>query len=67
MKQLMDINENPLKEGDMVECLRYNLGKCKLIKSGKSYVYQSIETGEEVSYLKMIDASTDLQKVKKIL
>lgn len=65
--QLADINQFPLQEGDVVEALRYDLGKCKLIRAEKGYVYQSLTTGEQVSWLRMVDAITQLQKVKKIM
>lgn len=65
--QLADINEFPLQEGDLVEALRYDLGKCKLIRAEKGYVYQSLTTGEQVSWLRMVDAITQLQKVKKLM
>jgi hypothetical protein len=64
--QLADINQFPLQEGDLVEALRYDLGKCKLTRTEKGYVYESLATGEQVSWLRMVDAITQLQKVKKI-
>jgi len=64
--QFLDLNHQPLKEGDIVESLRYGLGKCKVVSRENSYYYQSLETGKEVSWVKMVDASTDLQKVKKV-
>lgn len=63
---LNDLENNPLKEGDLVEAFRYELGKCKLLVKDESYVYESLNSGEQVSWLKMIDAATDNQKVKKI-
>lgn len=66
LPQLTDLNNNPLAEGDFVEALRYDLGKCKLVLEGTTYFYQSIDSSKKVSWLKMIDASTDCQKVKKI-
>lgn len=65
LPQLLDLNNNPLVEGDIVEALRYELGKCKLLLIDEQYVYESLDSGEQVSWLKMIDASTDNQKVKK--
>ncbi|MDO1447176.1 hypothetical protein Q0590_12980 [Rhodocytophaga aerolata] len=65
--QLADINQFPLQEGDLVEALRYDLGKCKLIRAEKGYVYESLATGQQVSWLRMVDAITQLQKVKKIM
>ncbi|MEM1408112.1 MAG: hypothetical protein AAGG59_15125, partial [Bacteroidota bacterium] len=65
LPQLLDLNNNPLVEGDIVEAMRYELGKCKLLLIDEQYVYESISSGKQVSWLKMIDASTDNQKVKK--
>ncbi len=64
---LADINEFPLQEGDIVEALRYDLGRCRFIKMEKGYGYESLDTGEKVSYLRMVDAITQLQKVKKVM
>mgnify|MGYP001797145244 FL=1 len=64
LPQLLDLNNNPLAEGDIVEAMRYELGKCKLLLVDEQYVYESISSGKQVSWLKMIDASTDNQKVK---
>lgn len=64
--QFVDINGTPLAEGDTVECLRYNLGKCVIVSGDSGYDYESVETGERVSYLKMVDAATTYQKVKKL-
>ena len=64
---LKDLENTPLTEGDFVEALLYDLGKCKLLVIDNSYVYESVATGEKVSWLKMIDASTENQKVKKII
>jgi hypothetical protein len=67
LPELADINQFPLQEGDVVEALRYDLGRCRLIRLEKGYVYQSLTTGEQVSWLRMVDAITQLQKVKKII
>lgn len=64
--QLLDIEGKLLAEGDRVEALRYELGECLLTLEGLHYYYESIGTGQKVSYAKMIDASTEHQKVKKI-
>jgi hypothetical protein len=64
--RLADLDQNPLKEGDLVLSLRYDLGKCRIIKSGDDIQYESIETGKRVSWALMIDAATELQKVKKL-
>ncbi|MEP1782233.1 hypothetical protein [Reichenbachiella sp.] len=65
--QLLDIDGELLVEGDKVEALRYELGVCTLTLDGVHYHYESVATGKKVSYAKMIDASTENQKVKKIL
>ncbi|WP_020529209.1 hypothetical protein [Flexithrix dorotheae] len=64
--QLIDLNNNVLEEGDIVESLRYELGKCKIIKIEGKFYYESLESGKQVIWVKMIDASNDLQKVKKV-
>lgn len=63
---LVDLNQMPLKEGDIVEALRYNLGKAKIVVENDNIYYESLETGERVSWVKMIDAATEFQKVKKM-
>jgi len=64
--KLADLDGNLLKEGDVVESLRYELGKCRIILSDEGYIYESIDTGKRVSWAKMIDATTENQKVRKI-
>ena len=64
--QLLDLDKNPLHPGDTVESLRYDLGACKLILEDDTYYYESLESGEKVSWIRMIDAATEMQKVKKI-
>ncbi len=64
--RMADLNGNVLKEGDMVESLRYNLGECKLLKTDNGYEYESVGSGEKVSWAKMVDAATENQKVRKI-
>jgi len=61
-----DFDGQPLKEGDMVMSLRYDLGECRIIMTETGYAYESIKTGEKVSYAKMIDAGTGYQKVRKL-
>jgi len=63
---LMDLNNQPIQEGDIVESLRYDLGRCKVHRVGNGYEYESLETGDKVSWVKMIDATTENQKVEKI-
>ncbi len=64
---LMDLNNHPIQEGDIVESLRYDLGRCKINRVGNGYEYESLKTGEKVSWVKMIDATTENQKVEKII
>jgi hypothetical protein len=66
LPQLTDLNDNHLQQGDIVEVFRYNLGKCRLILVEETYYYESLDSGEQISWLKMIDASNDRQKVKKL-
>ncbi|WKN33553.1 hypothetical protein PZB74_09440 [Porifericola rhodea] len=63
---LADLNNQPLQEGDIVESMRYDLGQCEIIMGEKGLTYKSIATGRLVSWHLMVDAATDLQKVKKI-
>jgi len=63
---LSDLNNEILKEGDFVISLRYDLGRCKLLLNDKGYFYESVETGEQVHWTKMIDAVTKNQKVRRI-
>lgn len=60
---LNDLEGNPIKDGDIVKSLRYELGDCRLVKTESGFEYQSLSTGEKVSWLKMIDAATERQKV----
>jgi len=67
--RLLDLNQQPLFDGDRVECLRYEMGESYLRanpeKKGDFY-YESAKTGAKVSFLKMIDARSGFQKVRKI-
>ena len=65
--QMVDLDKNPLKPGDIVDALRYDLGKSKVIKTEKGLAYESIETGKIVTWHLMVDAATELQKVRKIV
>ncbi len=60
-----DINGNPLREGDIVESLRYDLGRCRIVKTNKGFVYESLGNNTQISWTKMIDAATKHQKVRK--
>jgi hypothetical protein len=61
-----DFEGQPLKEGDIVMSLRYDLGECRIIMTETGYAYESLATGEKVHYAKMIDAGTGYQKVRKL-
>jgi len=61
-----DFEGQPLKEGDHVMSLRYDLGECRIIKTENGFAYESLKTGEQVNYAKMIDAGTGYQKVRKL-
>ena len=60
---LEDLNGSPLADGSRVKSLRYELETCTLKKDGEDWVYISDKTGEKVSFIKMVDASTKRQKV----
>ena len=61
-----DFDGRPLKEGDLVMSLRYELGECRIIMTENGFTYESLKTGEKVNYAKMIDASNGYQKVRKL-
>ena len=63
--QLVDIDGTPIMEGDEVMAHRYDLGRCNVVLEGLQYFYVSKASGQKVSYVKMIDAITGNQKVKK--
>ena len=63
--QLLDMDGQLIQEGDEVTAQRYELGKCKVALEGVQFFYVSIHSGKKVSYVKMIDAITGYQKVKK--
>ena len=60
-----DIDGSPLQEGDLVQAMRYELGRCRIVKTNQRLVYESLEDGRQVSWTKMIDAATRNQKVRK--
>ncbi|MEO1448798.1 MAG: hypothetical protein AAFV07_04680 [Bacteroidota bacterium] len=64
--EFADINGIPLQAGDLVESLRYELGRCRIHALDQGYEYESLDTGERVSYLRMVDAATSYQKVRKL-
>ena len=63
---LADLDNEPLQEGDIVQSFRYDMGKCRVIATEKGLAYELMENGKEVSWHLMVDAATDLQKVRKI-
>jgi hypothetical protein len=65
-KPLQDYEGKPLQVGDKVISLRYDLGECVLVEGEQGIEYESVKTGERVSYAFMIDAHTENQKVRKI-
>ena len=65
-KPLQDINGIPLFPGDKVDCLRYDMGESVLLEGENGFEYESVKTGQKVSYAKMIDAATTFQKVRKL-
>jgi len=65
-KQLQDLNGTPLFVNDKVDCLRYEMGESILLDGENGYEYESIKTGQKVSFAKMIDAATSFQKVRKL-
>ena len=64
-RQLYDLDGQLLQDGDLVLSLRYDLGECRIIKTDEGIEYHSLETGDKVSWIKMIDAATERQKVKR--
>ena len=66
LPSIADLDDNPLQEGDLVDCLRYEMGESKLLLEEGVWYYESLKSGNRVSYLKMIDAITSKQKVRKI-
>lgn len=64
--RLMDLESKTLKNGDKVMSLRYDLGESILRITPEGIFYESVATGEKISYTRMVDASTNCQKVRKI-
>lgn len=64
---LYDLDGNILQDGDIVLSLRYEMGECKLVKTENGFEYLSIEGDTKMSWVKMIDAATERQKVRKKL
>lgn len=63
---LYDIYNNPLKSGDQVRSLRYDLGVCTLEEGENGYFYKSLDSGNEIHCSLMFDAISGRQKVEKI-
>ncbi|NVK83996.1 MAG: hypothetical protein HWE21_06720 [Cytophagia bacterium] len=63
LPKLLDLNNNPIVEGSLVKSLRYELGECVVELDGMEYFYVSKKTGQRVSYVRMVDAITENQKV----
>ena len=63
---MLDLDGKKLQEGDFVDCLRYDMGKCQLIKTEEGFIYESLDDGKRVSWVKMVDAATKNQKVRKL-
>jgi len=62
---LYDLEGNALVEGDIVLSLRYDMGECKLVKTETGFEYHSLKSDTKIIWLKMIDAATERQKVRK--
>ncbi len=61
---LLDLDGNQLNEGDVVDNLRYDMGESRIIKTNDGFEYESLADGRRVSWLRMIDAATERQKVR---
>lgn len=61
-----DLDGIPLKVGDKVLSLRYDLGECMIINTEEGLAYESIQTKKIVTWGRMIDATTKNQKVRKL-
>ncbi|MEP1034298.1 hypothetical protein [Ekhidna sp.] len=64
--EILDEEGVQILEGDEVFAHRYELGKCTVELEGLQYFYVSQHSDKKVSYVKMIDAITGNQKVKKV-
>ena len=62
---MVDIDGNALKAGDEVISHRYGLGRCLIQIIEGEYYYESLETHEKISWVRMVDAITKRQKVSK--
>jgi hypothetical protein len=64
--QFNDLEGQVLKAGDHVMSHRYDMGECRIVETETGLAYESLATGQQVSYVKMIDAATGFQKVKRL-
>ena len=64
--QFNDLEGQALKAGDHVMSHRYDMGECRIVETETGLAYESLATGQQVSYAKMIDAATGYQKVKRL-
>ena len=62
----MDLDGNPIYEGDEVISQRYDMGKCTVELEDIQFFYVSQDSGQKISYVKMVDAITGRQKVNKV-
>lgn len=65
--QLLDMEGHSIMAGDQVISHRYELGTCDVVLEGLQFFYVSQVSGQKVSYVKMVDAITGNQKVRKVL
>ena len=61
---LLDLDGNQLNDGDIVENLRYDMGESRVVQTDEGFEYESLADGRRVSWLRMIDAATERQKVR---
>jgi len=61
-----DLDGVPLQVGDRVVSLRYELGECLIINTDEGLAYKSVEKKTVVSWLKMVEAASKNQKVRKL-
>lgn len=64
--QFADLEGQALKAGDHVMSFRYDMGECRIVEADTGLAYESLATGQQVSYVRMIDAATGFQKVKRL-
>jgi hypothetical protein len=64
--QFIDLDGNQLYEGDVVLSQRYDLGECTIGQDEEGFYYESVQSGNRVSWALMVDAATERQKVNKI-